>query len=116
MPEASEMREAIRFHLDESLSPKTSRAARLRGLDVSDSLTEHKLSSTDAEQWEYCQQHGKVLITSDSDFLRIMQEHPDHCGVVFCIGMGIGSIIRKLEVLSNDVTSEEMRGRTEYTP
>ena len=109
------MPEAIRFHLDESLSPKISRAARLRGLDVTDSHTEGMLAATDIEQWDYCQQHGKVLITSDSDFLRIMREHPNHCGVVFCIGMGIGSIIRKLEVLSNDVTPQEMRGRTEYT-
>ncbi len=108
------MPDALRFHLDESLTPKISRAARLRGLDVSDSHTEKMLSASDEEQWEYCQQHSKVLITSDADFLRITRTQSNHCGVVFCLGTGIGSIIRKLEVLSRDINSEAMRGRVEY--
>jgi predicted nuclease of predicted toxin-antitoxin system len=108
------MPEPLRFHLDESLTPKIAHAARLRGLDITDSHTEEMLSHSDLQQWEYCQQQGKILITADSDFLRLCKENPNHYGVVFCLGTGIGSIVRELEVLSNDILPQEMLGRIDY--
>ena len=108
------MPETLRFHLDESLSPTIARAARLRGMDITDSHTEGMLSQADIDQWKFCQAQGRILITSDADFLRIASTDPGHHGIVFCLTNRIGAIVRKLELLATDVSPEAMRGHTEF--
>jgi predicted nuclease of predicted toxin-antitoxin system len=108
------MPERPRFHIDESLSPTIARAARLQELDITDSQGESLLSHSDREQWEFCQREGRVLITSDADFLRICRQSPNHFGIVFCLTQRIGAIVKHLELLSQDVTEEMMQGRIDY--
>jgi predicted nuclease of predicted toxin-antitoxin system len=105
---------SLRFHLDESLSPMVARAARLKGIDITDSHSQKMLSQSDRTQWEFCQQDGRVMVTSDADFLRLAAEDPDHCGILFCITNRIGQIVRYLELLTKDVPPDGMRTRTDY--
>ena len=104
----------LRFHLDESLSPTIARASRLKKLDITDSHGESLLGHSDHEQWEFCQREGRILVTSDADFLRICRETPYHFGIIFCLTQRIGTIVRHLELLSQDVTKETMQGRIDY--
>jgi predicted nuclease of predicted toxin-antitoxin system len=104
----------LRFHLDESLSPTIASAARLKALDITDSHGEALLGHSDYEQWEFSQRKGRILITSDADFLRICKENPYHFGIIFCLTQRIGAIVKHLELLSQDVTEETMQGRIDY--
>src|ERR1043165_4522753 len=107
------MADVLRFHLDESLSPIVARAARLRGVDITDSHSEKMLSNSDREQWKFCQRERRVMVTSDADFLRLSKEETEHSGVLFCLTNRVGDIVRYLELLSKDVTPESMAGRTD---
>ena len=90
------------------------RAARLNHLDITDSHREELVSESDVEQWNFCQREGRILITADADFLRICKDQPDHCGVIFCLTQSISAIVRHIELLSQNITQELMRGRTDY--
>ncbi len=103
-----------RFHLDESLTPTIARSARLRAIDVTDSHGEALLGHSDDDQWEFSQREGRILVTSDADFLRICKATPSHCGIIFCLTSRIGTIVKHLELLTQDVTTETMQGRIDY--
>jgi predicted nuclease of predicted toxin-antitoxin system len=108
------MPERLRFHLDESLTPTIARSARLRAIDITDSHGESLLGLSDDDQWKFSQREQRVLVTSDADFLRICQENPNHFGIVFCLTSKIGTIVKHLELLTQDVTGEIMQGRIDY--
>lgn len=108
------MPERLRFHLDESLTPTIARAARLSAIDITDSHGESLIGHSDFDQWEFSQREERVLVTSDADFLRICKENPSHYEVVFCLTSRIGTIVKHLELLTQDVSSEAMQDRIDY--
>src|SRR5437868_14172784 len=108
------MRERLRFHHDESLGPTVGRAARINKLDTTDSHGEALLSDSDRDQWAFCQREGRVMVTSDADFLQICKDSPNHFGIIFCLTQRIGAIVKHLGLLTQDVTKETMRGRIDY--
>jgi predicted nuclease of predicted toxin-antitoxin system len=108
--------ETIRFHLDENVSPKIARALRGEGIDVTTTQESNLLAAKDETQYDFAQQHGRVLITQDTDFLRIASETYDHFGIVFSTmeRHPHGKIILACTALYYSFTAEEMRGRVEY--
>ena len=105
----------IRFHLDESVTTKVARALRVQNLDVTTTHDVGLRSSSDEIQFEYAQREQRVLITKDSDFLRIASERWDHFGILYCNPeTSIGSIVLACLTLQSSLTSEDMCGRVEY--
>ncbi|HZK76946.1 MAG TPA: DUF5615 family PIN-like protein [Candidatus Kapabacteria bacterium] len=108
--------EAIWFHLDENVSPKIVRALREEGIDVTTTQESNLLAAKDETQYDFAQQHGRILITQDTDFLRIASKTYDHFGNVFSTTdrHPMGKIILACTALYYSFTAEEMRGRVEY--
>ncbi len=106
----------VRFHLDENVDPALAEALRRRRIDVTTSAESRLNGHTDREQLEYAETQRRVLVTHDSDFLRLSKEGVSHCGIVFCPirRFSIGRVTMGLVALRRHRTAEEMIGRVEY--
>jgi hypothetical protein len=57
-----------------------------------------------------------VLVTQDADFLRLHQAGAAHAGIAYSHqgSLKIGEMIRRLVLIHDLLTAEEMQGRVEY--
>src|SRR6266498_1811198 len=65
------MPRTIRFHLDENVDPRIAAGLRLHGIDVTTTSEAGLLAASDLEQLDYIVREGRVIITQDTDFLRL---------------------------------------------
>lgn len=74
------------------------------------------LGASDAEVLNDSYATGRVLVTNDSDFLRIHGQQSHHAGIVYCqqgtrtIGQLVASLVLIYEILERS----EMIGRVEF--
>lgn len=110
------MTERVRFHLDEMVDPDVARALRQHGIDVTTTVDANLRSATDEEQLDYAQRTERVLVTHDTDFLRLAGRDLDHQGIAFCYktSRSLGEIIRSLILIYEMLSPEEIAGRVEY--
>lgn len=106
----------VRFHLDENVDPALAEALRRRGIDVTTSAESGLNGYSDREQVEFAGTQGRVVVTHDSDFLRLAKEGVSHCGIVFCPvrRFSVGRVTMALVALWRYRTAEEMVGRIEF--
>jgi len=71
------------FHLDENIDQAIARALRERGIDVTTSAEAQLVGARDIEQQEFSRESGRVILTQDSDFLRLHQAGYSHAGIIF---------------------------------
>ena len=99
----------IRFQLDEHLSNAVAQALRRRGIDVLTVAEAGLLGASDAELLARSHAAARVLVTQDSDFLRLHQQQR-HSGIAYCapstrtIGQIVAGLVLIHEVLSPDDT------------
>jgi predicted nuclease of predicted toxin-antitoxin system len=74
---------AVRLYLDENLNPAIAAQLRLRGIDAICARDLGTLGSSDPEQFELAQTMGCVIVTSDTDFLRMASVTTEHFGIIF---------------------------------
>jgi len=89
---------AIRLYLDENLSPKIAEQLKLRGIDAVSVRDLGRLGESDESHLERATRLGRVLVTSDVDFLRLAAEGIDHAGIVFGVQAdhSLGDWVKKL--------------------
>ena len=106
----------IRFHLDKQADPDIARALRRHGVDVTTTVEAGLRSASDALQLDYARREGRVLVTHDADFLRLVNRTRDHPGVAYCepTARSIGEIIRGLLLLYEVLRPDDMAGRVEF--
>jgi predicted nuclease of predicted toxin-antitoxin system len=101
--------------LDESVSTKIAFALRIQQFDVTTTQEAGLRSTPDSTQFDFALLEQRVLITKDTDFLRIASEHWDHPGILYCKSdAGIGEIVLGCIALDAALNQSEMRGRIEY--
>lgn len=110
------MSDRIRFHLDENVDPDVALALRRQGIDVTTTLEMGLLGQPDEVQLVFACEQGRVIVTHDTDFLRLASQNANHWGVAFCQknARSLGDIIRSLVLISEVLRSDEMRGWIEY--
>lgn len=106
----------IRFHLDECVTLAIADGLRRRKIDVTTTPASLLLSSTDLDQLAFAAREGRVLITQDSDFLRLAREGRSHCGIAYYVpgSRTIGEIISRLVLIHAIMDSDEMNGTIEF--
>ena len=110
------MADRIRFHFDEHVDPDIARALRRHGIDVTTTIEAGLRNHDDPDHLVFVRQTQRVIVTHDTDFLRLARQNRDHPGIAFC-GMGtrtIGEIIRGLILIYEVLTPGEIAGRVEY--
>jgi len=106
----------IRFHLDEHISAQISAGLRRRNIDVTTSLDANLIGATDLAHIEFAASSARVLVTQDDDFLRLHAQGVTHAGIVFCQqqSMSIGEMLRRLILIHDLLSPEELSGRIEF--
>ena len=110
------MADRIRFHLDENVDPDVARALRQYGIDITTTIEAGLRAHSDDAQWAFVTEAHRVIITHDTDFLRLASHTRDHPGIVYCdkLSHSIGDIVRSLILIYEVLTTEEIAGRVEY--
>lgn len=90
------MARTIRFHLDECCDPRIAAGLRLHGIDVTTSNEAGLLNTPDAAQIAFVNSENRVMITQDTDFLRIAAAGQQQPGIAFFAARDrtVGEIIR----------------------
>ncbi len=110
------MAEKIRFHLDEHMDPDIAVALRKYGVDVTTTPEQRLRGDEDPAHLQRGRDQGRVVVTDDSDFLRLISATTDHAGVVFCRRRwhSLGEIIRFLLLVHEVYEPKDMTGRVEF--
>jgi len=110
------MANRLQFHLDEHIPVAVAEGLRRRGVNVTTTVEEGLLSSTDRDQLEYARAEGRILVTHDADFLRLHRQGEPHAGIVYGHSgdHSVGEVIRFLLLLDEMLLPEEMVGRVEF--
>ncbi len=106
----------IRLYLDENLSPKIGEQLKLRGIDAVSVRELRKLGESDESHLERATRLGRVLVTSDVDFLRFASEGINHAGIVFgaLSGYSMGDWVKRLELICFVYSPAELENHVEY--
>lgn len=110
------MNKRICFHLDEHIHPAVAEALRRHGVDVTTTNEVGLRTGEDDAQLAFVRSERRVLVTGDTDFLRLARQDRDHPGIAFCrrTHLSIGQIIDGLLLIYEVLTPAEMVGRVEF--
>ena len=75
------MRAKIRFHLDENVSSAIAHGLRRRDIDVTTTPESGLLSAGDDKQLDFASSEERVLVTYDTDFVRLHDRDVPHAGI-----------------------------------
>jgi predicted nuclease of predicted toxin-antitoxin system len=110
------MTEVIRFHLDEHIDPAIAAAPRHLGIDVTTTVEASLRSAPDDDHLAHARSDQRVVVTHDSDFLRIDRFGAFHPGVAYCRQgeRSIGQIVEMLALMWEVYTPDDMQNRVEF--
>jgi len=110
------MSDALRFYIDECLPPQLAFALRSRGIDAIAARDVGLLEASDINQLAYSTREGRVLVTSDRDFLRIADTGSFHTGIIYCTKKrrSLGSLVQSLVTLKLRATASAMHNVIEF--
>jgi predicted nuclease of predicted toxin-antitoxin system len=106
----------IRFHCDEHIDPAIASGLRRRGIDVTTTVEAGLLGATDEQHLEFARTQQRLVITKDTDFLRLSTRGEEHHGIGFCQqgARTVGQMLASLIHIYEELTSEEVKNRTIY--
>jgi predicted nuclease of predicted toxin-antitoxin system len=109
----------ISLCLDEDVHVLVADLLQARGFDVITARDAGQLQVTDTEQLAYAITQGRTLVTHNrTDFEELVQSYFNageiHCGVIFAIRRSPQEIAKRLLVILNQVTSQEMENQVRY--
>ncbi|MGI8855387.1 MAG: DUF5615 family PIN-like protein [Thermomicrobiales bacterium] len=110
------MSEGIRFHLDENVDTTIAHALRREGIDVTTTTDARLRTQRDEAQFAFAQQEGRVLVTHDTDFLKIAHRTAHHAGVAYCApgARTVGQIAELLTIMHAILSPAEMADSVQY--
>ncbi len=109
----------LRFHLDEHVPHGLAVALRRHGVDVETTVDADQLGAPDVDHLTRAHAEGRMLVTQDSDYLKLAARERPHSGIAHCshdphsIGH-IGHLVEALLLIYEIYEAEEMVGRVEH--
>ena len=107
----------IKIYADEDVNIAIIEGLKRRGIQAYSCKEVGNIGLTDEEQIEYANSKKLVILTHDTDFLRIVHERKlNHCGMVFVSQnkLSVGDVIRKIEFLMSVISEEDMTNHIEF--
>lgn len=105
----------ISYYTDEHIAKAVIYGLRQRGIDVLSVPEADMMGASDEVHLAFALTEGRVLVTQDTDFLRLTTAGALHAGVVYAPQhTPIGDMIRGLVLIHQVLTAEEMIGQIEY--
>ena len=112
----------IRLHADENVDARIIRGLRLRGIDILSVVEVGMIGKSDTEQLTFASSDGRVLLTSDQDFLELhprwLQEGKQHAGIIYYsqYHVSVGTCIWGVKLIIDLLSPEEMKNHLELIP
>lgn len=91
-------------------------ALQSRAIDVLTAFEARLLGAPDIQVLDGALASGRVLVTHDSDFLRLHSQQHRHTGIAYCQqgARTIGEIVAGLVLIHEVLGQDEMIGRVEF--
>ena len=88
----------MKFLADEHIESSIVNGLKLLGIDAVSANEAGKRESDDEEILRFAKENNRVIITRDSDFIKLHRKGVEHAGIVFIPNfLAIGKIIRETE-------------------
>ena len=109
----------IELYLDEDVSVLVAELLRARGFNVQTTQETGRKAAADEEQLAYAVSRRRALLTHNrDDFARLAQEYftsgHNHCGVIIAVRRPPHELVRRLLVILNQTTSDEVENQVMY--
>jgi len=105
----------VRYYADEHVPGAVIRALRVRGVDVMTVSDAGRRTESDEAHLTFALSQRRVIVTYDPDFLRLHADGVEHAGIAFAPRlMSIGALVRRLLLLHDVLTAEDMAGHVEF--
>ena len=110
----------IRLYADENVDDRIIRGLRRQRADVVTVVEAGMTGKPDSEQLTRATVDGRVLLTSDQDFLdlhrRWMREGKAHAGIIYYsqFQVSVGACIRGVKLVLDLLSHEEMKNQLEF--
>jgi len=109
----------IELYLDEDVHVLVADLVRAKGFKITTARDEGQLTTTDEEQLAYAVSQKKTLVTHNRvDFEALVQQYfadnKMHYGVIFATRHSPQEIARRLLIILNNVTADEMEDSVRY--
>lgn len=109
----------IELYLDEDVSVLVAELMRARGFAATTTRDAERRGSSDAEQLAFAASRGKALVTHNRvDFEALAKQYYEtdegHHGIIIAVRRSPYEIARRLLLILNDVTADEMRNQIRY--
>ncbi|MEX2137728.1 MAG: DUF5615 family PIN-like protein [Pirellulales bacterium] len=108
----------IRFHLDENIQGGIMRGLARRGIDATTTKEGGLLGAPDTTQLQFAASAGRVLVTHDSDHLKLAAAGVQHSGIAYrhAEKCSVGDMVHALAELWRTRTAEEMIDQIIFLP
>ena len=102
----------IKIYADESINIAIVEGLKRRGIKAFSAQDLEKLGLTDEEQLEIAIHQKAVVLTNDSDFIRI-SARKSHTGIIYVHQdkLTIGECIQRLKIITETRTAEQMKNQ-----
>lgn len=109
----------IELYLDEDVSVLVAELVRARGFVALTTRDAGRLHTSDVDQLAYAVNHHKTLLTHNrADFETLSQTYAatgqTHAGIIIAVRHPPYEIVRRLLLILNQVTADEMRDQVRY--
>jgi len=109
----------ISLYLDEDVSALIATLVRSRGLSATTTLVAGQIGKTDAQQLAFAAERRLAILTHNrTDFEKLAAEYYAqgrfHAGVIIAVRRNPYDLTRRLLLLLNDVTADEMDNQVMY--
>ena len=109
------MPEKIKFYTDENVSIAVVNGLRMRGINVLTAKEANMLQASDEDHIQFAKNEERIIVTQDSDFLRLHARGIEHAGIVYAHQLTpIGDIIRGLMLIYEILEPEDMKNHIEF--
>ena len=106
------MDEPLRYYFDEHVHSAITSGLHARSIYVLTAQAAGRAGKKipDDEQLAYATTHGLVMVTNDSDFIKLHNEHVPHAGIIMLQQvLSIGDYIDYLELFALTTSPDAMR-------
>ena len=110
------MATSIHLYIDENLSPEIANQLRLRGVDAISVRDLDLVGDSDQNHLVRALEMGRVLVTSDADFLVMSATQIEHAGIIFGKqeDHSLGDWVKGLELICFVYDAEDMKNHVEF--
>jgi hypothetical protein len=111
----------VRLYVDEDVHESVASALRRSGYDVISVREAQRRGLTDAEQLAHAVEQGRTLFSFNAaDYIALHLEYlaqgQEHSGIVVSRQVPIGETVRRLLILLDQVSADDMRNQLRWLP